>query len=233
MEIELLPGSEASEPEAVKTAKESALEGRIGMPQPKGLPRGYLRFRASNTYQEVLEDHLLPGGLEIQMDVKTGKNMARLNPGQVVDYAGAEDNFPMVRDALRQAATMNNAERVRALLATCFYDAGAISPALLEASAKGHEDVVNALLLGGLCKADPAAIDEKEGQSALHRAMTNGHEEICKKLIDALPSADAAHPINRQGLDPFAATREEDMGMVAKRMEKYLSERFSEGGASA
>lgn len=204
------------------------MEARVGMPQPKGIPRGKLRFRASNVYQEVLDDHLLPAGLEIKMDVATGKNLARLCSGQSADYAGAKDNYPMVSAALRQAATMNNAELVRALLATCFYDSATMSPALLEASAKGYADVVTVILAGGMAKADPVAIDAKEGQSALHRAMTNGHEEICKQMIDLLPSADAARPKNIQGLDPFEATREEDMGMVAKRLEKHMAQRFQQ-----
>lgn len=226
MEIELLPGADAAEAGVQKSAKESAVEARVGMPQPRGLPRGKLRFRASSVYQEVLEDHLLPAGLEIQMDVETGKNKARLCSGQVVDYAGAKDNYPMVSAALRQAATANQPDLVRALVATCFYDAAAMSSALLEASAKGYADVVDVLLAGGMAKADPVAIDATEGQSALHRAMTNGHEEICKKMLDTIPSADAARPKNKQGLDPFEATREEDMGMVAKRLEKHLAQRF-------
>jgi len=228
MELEICPQSETSVPEVQKSAKEIALEARIGMPQPKGLPRGKLRFRASNVYQEVLEDHCLPAGLEIKMDVGTGKNLARLCSGQTVDYAGSKDNYPMVCDALRAAATWNKPDVVKALVATCFYDVASMSPALLEASAKGYPDVVYALLAGGMSKADPVALDAKEGQSALHRAMMNGHEEICQRMIDTLKSPEAARPLNRQGLDPFAATREEDMGMVAKRMEKYLNAKFTE-----
>merc|ERR1712194_572594 len=124
--------------------------------------------------------------------------------------------------------TANNAKLVRALIATCFYDSASMSPALLEASAKGYADVVDVLLAGGMATADPVAIDAKEGQSALHRAMTNGHEEICTKMIDALPSAEAARPKNKQGLDPFEATREEDLGPVAKRLEKHLAQRFGQ-----
>ncbi|CAK0788105.1 unnamed protein product [Prorocentrum cordatum] len=228
MEIELLPGSDAAEAGAQKSAKDSAMEARVGMPQPRGLPRGKLRFRASTVYQEVLEDHLLPAGLEIQMDVETGRNKARLCPGQVVDYVGATDNYPMVAAALRQAATANKPDLVRALVATCFYDSAAMSSALLEASAKGYADVVDVLLVGGMAKANPVAIDATEGHSALHRAMTNGHEDICKKMIDGLPSADLARPKNKQGLDPFEAAREEDLGMVAKRLEKHLAERFKD-----
>jgi len=226
MELEVVVGTseQAAEPHA--SAKDVLKAERIGMPQPQGVPRGKLRFRPSKDWQEVEEDHLLPAGLEIRMDVSRGTNMARLSPGGTVDYAGAKDNYPMVRDALRAAATWNKLERVKALVDTCFYDSAAMAPALLEASAKGYTEVIEVLLTGGMCKADPVAVDATEGQSALHRAMTNGHEEICKKMIDALPSASAARPMNRQGLDPFAATREEDMGMVAKRMEKYLAEKF-------
>jgi len=227
MELELVPGSDAS---AVVGDATPLREARVGMPQPKGLPRGRLRFRATPFYQEVLEDHLLPPGLEIQMDMEKGVNMARLGPGQTADYAGATDNYPAVRDALRAAATWNKPELVQALVATCFYDSESMGPALLEASAKGYKEVVAAMLTGkgAMSKADPVAIDAKEGQSALHRAMTNGHEEICHMMIDALPSAAAARPLNRQGLDPFDAAREEDLGMVAKRMQKYLEQRFPE-----
>lgn len=226
MALDIISGADAAMPGVQKSAKETAMEGRMGMPQPKGLPRGKLRFRASTTYQEVLDDHLLPTGLEIQMDVSSGKNLARLSPGQSADYAGAKDNYPMVSAALRQAATTDNASLAKALVATCFYDAATMSPALLEASARGFGDVVDVLLAGGMAKADPVAVDATEGQSALHRAMTNGHEDICKKIIDTLSSAGDARPKNKQGLDPFEATREEDMGMVAKRLEKYLAERF-------
>ncbi|CAE8621234.1 unnamed protein product [Polarella glacialis] len=227
MELELIPGSEASAPEASKSAKDAAIENRIGMPQKlTGPPRGKLRFRASAVYKEVLADHLLPAGLEIQMDVATGKNLARLCHGQSADYALSKDNYAMVGDALRAAATHGQADLVKALVATCFYDSATMLPALLEASSKGYLEVVEALLKGDMSKADPVAVDEKEGKSALHRAMVNGHEDICMRMIDALPSAAAARPLNKQGLDPFAATREEDLGPVAKRMEKYLAEKF-------
>eukprot|EP00928_Gymnodinium_smaydae_P079587 TRINITY_DN63482_c0_g1_i1.p1 TRINITY_DN63482_c0_g1~~TRINITY_DN63482_c0_g1_i1.p1 ORF type:complete len:282 (-),score=35.31 TRINITY_DN63482_c0_g1_i1:46-891(-) len=224
MALEVVPGSEAVGTED-KTPGLAAKDERVSMPQPKGLPRGKLRFRASTQYQEVLDDHLLPSGLEIKMDVGSGKNLARLSPGQNVDYSGAKDNYPMVRDALRAAATWNNVELLKKLLATCFYDSAAMCPALLEASSKGYADVVDALLEGGMSKADPVLVDGTEGQSALHRAMMNGHEDISKRLIDALPSADVAKPLNKQGMDPFQAAREEDLGMMAKRLEKYLAER--------
>mmetsp|Transcript_17638 Transcript_17638/g.30892 ORF Transcript_17638/g.30892 Transcript_17638/m.30892 type:complete len:228 (+) Transcript_17638:46-729(+) len=225
MDLEVVAGRGPAE-ESHTSAKDVMKAERIGMPQGQGLPRGKLRFRPSRDWQGVLEDHLLPAGLEIQMDVGRGTNMARLGPGGTVDYASAKDNYPEVRDALRAAATWNKKDRVKALIDTCFYDSASMSPALLEASSKGYTDIVDLLLAGGMSKADPVAIDATEGQSAFHRAMTNGHEDICKKIIDVLPSDSAARPVNRQGLDPFAATREEDMGMVAKRMEKYLSEKF-------
>eukprot|EP00747_Dinoflagellata_sp_TGD_P122045 gnl/TRDRNA2_/TRDRNA2_173540_c0_seq8.p1 gnl/TRDRNA2_/TRDRNA2_173540_c0~~gnl/TRDRNA2_/TRDRNA2_173540_c0_seq8.p1 ORF type:complete len:233 (-),score=62.47 gnl/TRDRNA2_/TRDRNA2_173540_c0_seq8:52-750(-) len=232
MELDLVPGSDVPDiaADAGKTAKEQLKEQRVGMPQPKGLPRGKLRFRAQTFYQDVLEDHLLPPGLEIQMNMEKGVNMARLGKGQTVDYVAAKDNYPAVRDALRAAATWNKPALVQTLVATCFYDSDSMGPALLEASAKGYKEVVAALLTGkgAMSKADPVAIDSTEGQSALHRAMMNGHEEICQMMIDALPSAAAARPLNRQGLDPFDAAREEDLGMVAKRMQKYLDQKFSE-----
>merc|ERR1711865_361348 len=138
MELDLVPGCASSFTDEHKTAKECAMESRVGLPQPKGLPRGRLRFRASRAYQEVLPDHCLPAGLEIKMDVTTGKNLARLSSGQSVDYAAVSDNYPMVRDALRAAATWNKPEVVKSLIATCFYDSDSMLPALLEASAKGY-----------------------------------------------------------------------------------------------
>jgi len=34
--------------------------------------------------------------------------------------------------------------------------------------------------------------------------------------------------LNKQGLDPFTAAREQDLGMMAKRLEKYLADLFGE-----
>ena len=124
--------------------------------------------------------------------------------------------------------TWDKPERVAALVQTCFYDSATLLPALLEASGKGHTDCVRALLAADLAKPDVAAVDATEGQSALHRALTNGQEEVAKLLVDQVPSSEAARPKNRQGLDPFEAAREEDLGMVAKRMEKHLAARFAE-----
>ena len=87
---------------------------------------------------------------------------------------------------------------------------------------------MRALLAADLVQPDVAAVDAREGQSALHRALMNGQEEVAKVLLDHVESSEAARPKNRQGLDPFEAAREEDLGMVAKRMEKYLAARFSE-----
>ena len=128
-------------------------------------------------------------------------------------------------------ATWSQAERIAHLLRTCFYDAATLAPALGEAAANGHSEVVGVpegprveavwpspvpglrirtrgqndvhtaaktqkksvrkcakaagvdspgiaqvLLAGNLAKADPALV--VEGQSALHRAIINGHEEV-------------------------------------------------------
>ena len=84
---------------------------RVSLPQPSaGLPRGKLRFRPKREYQEVLEDHCLPAGLSIKMDVSTGKNLACLGEGQTVNYDGAKDNYGAVGDAVRAAVTWDKPE---------------------------------------------------------------------------------------------------------------------------
>eukprot|EP00747_Dinoflagellata_sp_TGD_P188872 gnl/TRDRNA2_/TRDRNA2_48469_c0_seq1.p2 gnl/TRDRNA2_/TRDRNA2_48469_c0~~gnl/TRDRNA2_/TRDRNA2_48469_c0_seq1.p2 ORF type:complete len:307 (+),score=84.86 gnl/TRDRNA2_/TRDRNA2_48469_c0_seq1:40-960(+) len=238
MELGLVPGAEDEAEPGDGGAKEKLKEQRKEQQQSDvdvkksgatlGLTKGRLRFRAQPFFQEVLEDHILDGGLEIKMDMERGVNMARLPSGQTVDYSGIESNYPEVKDALRAAATWNDPARVQLLVGTCFYDSATMSPALLEAAAKGYTEVVAVLLNGknGMSKASATALDSAEGTSALHRAMMNGHEEICKMMIDTLESAEVARPLNKQGLDPFEATRQEDLGGVARRMQKYLDEKF-------
>ena len=140
--LEIVVSAETTEPSSAG-GPEAVKRPRVSLPQSStGLPRGKLRFRPNREYQEVLEDHCLPAGLTIKMDVSTGKNLACLGEGQAIDYAGAKDNYGAVGDAIRAAVTWDKPDRVASLVKTCFYDGATLLPALLEASGKGHTDCV-------------------------------------------------------------------------------------------
>ena len=68
--------------------------------------------------------------------------------------------------------------------------------ALMFAASAGHIGALRLLAEHGANVETPM----NDGATPVYIAACNGHEEVVKQLLDALPSAEAARPKNRQGL---------------------------------
>ena len=88
-------------------------------------------------------------------------------------------------DALFRAATAGNADTVRTLLASPNVDVNGVdehgNTPLIQAARFGHDDVVEALLIG---KANVNAKND-EGKTALMLAAEGGHDDTVRALAQA------------------------------------------------
>merc|ERR1712060_90182 len=118
-----------------------------------------------------------------------------------------------VEKAIQACASWGECARIRRLLVSCYVPARACRGALCEAAGHGHEDVVAELLRA---RADQSA-DTITRKTALHFACENGHEAIAKLLLGAGADLDA---IDAAGKTPCDLARDQDLGMLAKRLEQ-------------
>ena len=161
-------------------------------------PRGKVHFRPQLFYQRVLPEHIVSASdCEIRLDISgDGNTWARLKAAPAgievpTDGEYARSCAVLVSDAyspgdetaaaavLRAAATWGDAGRVRAILSSCYCTARCCSEAVAEASACGHVEAVEALLVAGV----PLFENTWTGKSALHLACEAGHEAVARTLL--------------------------------------------------
>mmetsp|Transcript_6104 Transcript_6104/g.13892 ORF Transcript_6104/g.13892 Transcript_6104/m.13892 type:complete len:432 (-) Transcript_6104:163-1458(-) len=194
---------------------------------------GRLLFRGHDFWQELLPEHVTRAGLEFHVALDTGRNLARKpskrhdrKPEALVEddpaYLAAarcipnsepsqEDEAEMEK-AVKAACSWGNRTRLRRLLVSCFVPSRCCSGALCEAAGRGHEEIVSELLRAGV-----AASSRDAGKTALHFACEQGHEGVARQLLDAKADLRAT---DSSGRTPCELAREQDLGMLAKRLEK-------------
>ena len=189
-------------------------------------------FRPQVFWQPLLPEHVLEQGLEMRMDFDSGVNFARVagapdempksfqvEKTKVVPDAESKGDGAEIKRLLRDAATWNDGERAGHILRSCFVTASDAGPALHEAASRGHLEVLRVLVSGG---AEVAA--EVDGTTALHRACEQGNEEAFRLLLAGLKHpGDAMHILDRQGGTCFDAARAQDLGPLARRLERQMS----------
>mmetsp|Transcript_5286 Transcript_5286/g.11763 ORF Transcript_5286/g.11763 Transcript_5286/m.11763 type:complete len:230 (-) Transcript_5286:93-782(-) len=200
------------------------------------LGAGRLLFRGQLFWQQLLPEHVATNQLEFKIGMgDDSRNYARIpnsvvqGPAQELDIddprlveaavcipSGREEE-DQVAKAMRDAASWGDASKVRRLLASCFVPARACAGALCEASNAGHENVVTELLRA---KADASSVDGASKKSALHFACEKGHESLAKSLLEAKASLEST---DASGRSPCELAREQDLGMMAKRLEKFVA----------
>jgi len=194
-----------------------------------------LLFREQFFWQELFPEHVTLGGLEFHVGLADGNNLARKcgppdsNPRAVADddvhfikaascvRDGKEDE-PEVEKAVRAASSWGDRVRLRRLLASCYVTVPACGGALCEAARRGHEGVVKELLRA---RASPVSDDGsgKGWKTALHIACEQGQEDIAKLLVASRADLQA---LDSGGRTPCELAREQDLGMMAKRLELLL-----------
>jgi hypothetical protein len=205
---------------------------------------GKCYFRPALFWQVVREFHIVDAGLEFRMNFESKVNEARFpssldlesNPAQlavakeratsiVQDKDGRED-FRLLSMKLRNFCTWGKEEEVKNIIRTCYVTKDVAVPALHEACRFGFLNIVKLLVSA---KTPASAFGTQSAKNCLHIACENGHEEIAKFLIVHGFSSQAgvmAETNVTNGLSPFAILRQNDMGMMAKRLETLMKETF-------
>jgi hypothetical protein len=227
-----------AELKAARQQNNDRKEDGVDVSDLKGLPRGgklgpgRFLFRPQVFWQQILPEHVVPGQCEFKVGLgEDSRNFARIpndilgNPGvlpedskQLIDaatcVAQGEDDEMEIAKVIRSAAGWGDHIKIRRLLASCFIPSRACSGALCDASLSGHEKVVEELLRA---KAAPTSDDGKSKKTALHFACEQGHENVAKMLLGS--KADLGC-VDATGRTPCELAREQDLGMMAKRLEK-------------
>ena len=218
-----------------------------------GLGGQKLRFRPQLFWQEVLHEHQVnTEGLELKFDLASGRNFARIRrDGRGDDEVSAHGSYEavakrlwegpldssearLVARALREAAQFvdsKGAEPLRHLICSTHCTLHAVEAALFEASKHGNVAGVQCLLGAG---ARPSAVsDERIGKSALHIAVEEAQEEVAKLLVRAEPGSIHVTSAILGGKTPLDIARDNDMGLLARRLTEYARECSTPGAATA
>jgi len=214
------------------------LSGLQGLARGGALGPGRFLFRGQLFWQELFKEHVATNQLEFRIGLgDDSRNLARITPEDRAMAAMppevlADDDPRLIRaavcipegreeenevaTALRAAASWGDRKKLRRLLASCFVPRRACAQALCEAANLGHEEVVGELLRAG-ASPNGALEAAKGGKSALHFACENGHEGVARLLLEGRADLQAS---DSAGRSPCDLAREQDLGMMAKRLER-------------
>eukprot|EP00411_Alexandrium_monilatum_P047973 CAMPEP_0175460932 /NCGR_PEP_ID=MMETSP0095-20121207/67899_1 /TAXON_ID=311494 /ORGANISM="Alexandrium monilatum, Strain CCMP3105" /LENGTH=560 /DNA_ID=CAMNT_0016761969 /DNA_START=15 /DNA_END=1693 /DNA_ORIENTATION=- len=202
---------------------------------------GRMLFRGHAFWQELLPEHAVGAGLEFHVGLDSGRNLARLvrsgsskrigkpkllpddDPKYMaaavcVPDSGTRPDAELVEKAVVAAASWGDRYRLRRLLASCHVPARLCVGALSEAAGRGHEEIVSELLRA---RASPSASSSAIRKTPLHFACEQGHEGVARLLLGAKAQLGAA---DSAGRTPCDLAREQDLGMLAKRLEREATQ---------
>jgi hypothetical protein len=227
----------------------SSNEGRPQKKKKITIEPGKLFFRPQFFWQEVLPEHVLDvpwleKGKLVDDEKRTfareqnatfpalGDTLTQVNASELladndpkiiaaaVCVDEAREDEASVAKIVRSVCTWGDLAKLRRLLTSAFVPPRACDGAMCEAARLGHREVVEDLLRAG---ASAVACDKGTAKTALHFACMQGHEDLAMLLVDAkgdLLAKDVA------GMTPCQLAREQDFGMMAKRLEKHTTDAF-------
>ena len=188
-----------------------------------------LFFKPCLVYQRLLDEHVVDAGLELRVDMTTGLKEARFNGGINItdedrvrsilarqlrciadddEHARLGDG-PTVARRLAAAASWGDVALTTWILQTCYVTVAQASQVLYAVAGQGGSpDVVEVLLRAG------AELRQFDGRTALHAALSNGHEEVATALV-AFATPDVVSTA-------LQLARENDFGPIARRIEARI-----------
>ena len=188
-----------------------------------------LFFKPCLVYQKLLDEHVVDAGLELRVDMTTGLKEARFNGGinitdeyrmrSILDrqLKCIDDNDehaflgdgPTVARRLAAAASWGDVALTTWILQTCYVTVAQASQVLYAVAGQGGSpDVVEVLLRAG------AELRQFDGRTALHAALSNGHEEVATALV-AFATPDVVSTA-------LQLARANDFGPIARRIEARI-----------
>ena len=189
-----------------------------------------LFFKPCLIYQRLLDEHVVDAGLELRVDMTSGLKEARFNGGLNIsneserarsilarqlrcisdddEHARLGDG-PTVARRLAAAASWGDVALTTWILQTCYVTVGQASEVLYAVAGQGGSpDVVELLLRAG------AELRPFDGRTALHAALSNGHEDVATALV-AFATPDVVSTA-------LQLARENDFGPIARRIEARI-----------
>ena len=202
-------------------------------------------FRPSLLWEVCLDDHVLPAGIEMRVDLAAGKNHARFAPpdGAQLQHAyegssrhaaisqqqtrtvsSEQQDAPAVKTKLLAACTWGDPDAARHLIRTCFVSSRIASEALVETAQHGNMCIAAALIDAG-ADADQS-VDQLDSKTALHIACQHAHEALAAYLISRMSQQGIHKRTRTSSCTAFDLLRQSDLGGVARRLEALASGRF-------
>ena len=199
-------------------------------------------FKPCLAHLPLLPDHVADGGLEFKIDMNGGGNTARFVPpgGVGVDVGSGrydeivakalrviDDDDPRVhqgdgesvRKRVSAAAAWNDVDLLTVLLQTCYVSKSTAEAVLFEVAATGGSPAIVSLLLrAGASGFEPLA----SGKTALHAALSGGHEPVADVLVAAAPSRAACLLETDDGQTAVDLARSNDFGGISRRIGKAI-----------
>ena len=205
-------------------------------------------FRPALYFQTIEDWQCADAGLEFKMNFTTQRNegkfpsdvslsgisleKAKAAQLQWVSESSARPDTTNLSQRLRNAATWNKPEDLEHLIRTCYVPKTLAVPCLVEAAKRNFVAIVTLLVKAG---ASPSAIDAASGKNALHVACQEGQEDVCRILIESMATSEDMYTETAEGHTCFDLARANDLGFMARRLERLAKERFESmhsGGGS-
>jgi hypothetical protein len=196
-------------------------------------------FRPALYYQVIEDYHCADGGLEFRMNFKTkqnegkfpsdvqlsGKSLEKCKREQLklVPESAARPDAANLGQRLLNATTWNQPDVLEKLIRTCYVPNSLVIPCLTESAKRNYVEIVSVLLKAG---ANPSAIETTCGKNALQISCETGQEDVARLLIDSMMSKSDIYAKTSNGLNCFELAKNNDLGFMARRLEKLVKEKF-------
>ena len=110
------------------------------------------------------------------------------------------------------------------MIETCYVTRLVAQAALEEAALNGLDEIAQVLIDAGALP--NAILAHKGGKTPFHLACETGNSRVAKVLLQGMPSREAAEQRCDQGHTALQLARSNDLGFMAKQLDKALDAKF-------